>query len=366
MKVLSLFSGIGGFDIAFQRKGHEIIGACEIDKYARLVYARHFPKVHICEDATKINPEELPDFDILVAGFPCQSFSIAGRRKGFEDTRGTLFFEIARIAQKKRPYHLLLENVKGLLSHEGGNTIRKIYKTLDELGYDTESHIINTKDFLPQNRERIFIVGTLRGERRQEIFPVREDIERNNSTRHQTQEERKRIQNEIAGSIQTSPSKGTSTMIAGAVDANYYKGGGTRTMIATPKLNCLVDNGHSTNRIYDNNIARTLCAIPGGMGGKTGLYAVPVQLANFNSNGRRMKTHEEDMYTLDTSSGHRIFNGKRVRRLTPTECERLQGFSDGYTEGLSDTQRYKCLGNAVTVPVVEYILEKISSTLEKQ
>ena len=421
MKVLSLFSGIGGFDEAFQRKGHKIIGACEINKYARQVYARHFPKIPIHPDATKINPEELPDFDILVAGFPCQSFSIAGRRKGFEDTRGTLFFEIARIAQEKRPRHLLLENVKGLLSHESGDTIRKIYKTLDELGYDTESHIINTKDFLPQNRERIFIVGTLRGERRREIFPIREDIERNNSTRHQTQKVGSRIQDKVAGSIQTSPSKGTSTMIVGAIDANYHKGYGSRTMIATPqidlirlnnqnpdcngipiksdisytlttkggkefgiveqKLNCLVDGGHDTRRIYGaDGIARTLRANSGGMGSKTGLYAMlterrtekakEIRRQSQKQGGRDFSPRREKELVprndalancLTSSQGMEGFlsNGKKVRRLTPTECERLQGFPDGYTEPLSDTQKYKCLGNAVTVPVVEYILERL-------
>ena len=346
MKVMSLFSGIGGFDYAFRRKGHEIIGACEIDRYARQVYARHFPDVRLYEDATKINAEKLPDFDILVAGFPCQPFSSAGKRKGFEDTRGTLFFEIARITSAKRPRHLLLENVKGLLSHESGDTIRKIYKTLDELGYDTESHVINTADFLPQNRERIFIVGTLRGERRREIFSVREDIKRNNISRHKTQEERKRIQDTVAG----------------AIDANYYKGQGSRTMIATtPKLNCLVNgDGHDTRRIYgDDGIARTLRANSGGMGSKTGLYAIPVQLAQHNSNGRRMKTHNEHTFTLDAGGNQGILNGKKVRRLTPTECCRLQGFDDDYVDGLSDTQKYKCLGNAVTVPVIEYILERL-------
>ena len=118
----------------------------------RSIYAKHFSKITIHPDTRTIKSETLPDFDILVAGFPCQSFSIAGKRRGFEDSRGTLFFKIARIAQEKRPRHLLLENIKGLLSHEGGNTVRKIFKILDELGYDTQSSIVNTKDFLPQNR----------------------------------------------------------------------------------------------------------------------------------------------------------------------------------------------------------------------
>ena len=366
MKVMSLFSGIGGFDYAFKRQGHKIVGACEIDRYARQVYARHFPDVRLYEDATKINAEQLPDFDILVAGFPCQPFSIAGKRKGFGDTRGTLFFEIARITSAKRPRHLLLENVKGLLSHESGDTIRKIYKTLDELGYDTESHVINTKDFLPQNRERIFIVGTLRGERRREIFPIREDIKRNLRSRHKTQEERKRIQDTVAG----------------AIDANYYKGGSTRTMIATPKLNCLVNgDGHDTRRIYDaDGIARTLRANSGGMGSKTGLYAMlterrtekakEIRRQSRKQGGRDFSPRREkelvprnDALANCLTSGQSmegfLSNGKKVRRLTPTECCRLQGFDDDWVDELSDTQKYKCLGNAVTVPVIEYILERL-------
>lgn len=138
MKCFSVFSGIGGFDLAAQRLGMEIVGACEIDRYARSIYARHFPRVPIYEDATKINPNDLPDFDILCAGFPCQAFSLAGKRLGFEESRGTLFFEVARIAKQKRPRLLLLENVKGLLSHDRGKTFAVILATLDELGYDAQ------------------------------------------------------------------------------------------------------------------------------------------------------------------------------------------------------------------------------------
>lgn len=357
MKCLSLFSGIGGFDLACKRKKIKVIGACEIDKHARTIYSRHFPGVKIYQDATKIRPEDLPDFDILCAGFPCQAFSIAGKRLGFEESRGTLFFEIARIAKQKRPGLLLLENVKGLLSHDRGKTFANILATLDELGYDVEWQVLNSKYFVPQNRERIFIIGYLRGESRPKIFPVREDTEGNNSSRHKTQENGSRIRDKLSGSIQTSPSKGTSTQIAGAIDANYHKGYGTRTMISEPKLRQMNDPKHSSNRIYDDDgLARTLRAISSN---KTGYYSVPVQLANHNSQGRRMKTHNENTFTLDANAGQGIFNGKKVRRLTPLECERLQGFPDGYTEGISDTQRYKCLGNAVTVPVIEFILERI-------
>ncbi len=135
MKYLSLFSGIGGFELGIGPQ-HECVGYSEIDKYASSIYQSHFPEHKNYGDITKIKEQELPYFDLLCGGFPCQSFSIAGKRRGFEDTRGTLFFDIARILRAKQPRLLLLENVKGLLSHENGTTFKTIIATLDELGYD--------------------------------------------------------------------------------------------------------------------------------------------------------------------------------------------------------------------------------------
>ena len=380
MKALSLFSGIGGFDLALKRAGVEIVGACEIDEYARQIYARHFPGVTIHRDATTIDPSKLPDFDILVGGFPCQAFSIAGKRRGFEDTRGTLFFEIARIAQQKRPRYLLLENVKGLLSHERGETIRIIFQTLDELGYDTQARIVNSKDFVPQNRERIFIIGHLREESRPKVFPFGEPYNANNGKKQDGQE-RKTVT---------------------CIDANYYKGidnHGARTAVLHQVGN-IDTKGHNSlwGRVYDpKGIAATLNAQGGGLGAKTGLYAVSssgrswgresrvkldeantlttgdgcsaqssatfVYMSNKNANMKQREQNKTESWTLQTSgSDFGIKDGTRIRKLTPLECERLQGFPDGWTEGLSDTQRYKCCGNAVTVPVVEYL---ISSLLTK-
>ncbi len=174
MKYFDLFSGIGGFHLGMSQAGHECVGACEIDKHARQVYGRHFTDTQIWEDATKLKPYELPDFDCLVAGFPCQAFSLAGKRMGFNDTRGTLFFEIVRIAKIKRPQLLLLENVKGLLYHKEGNTFRTILTTLDELGYDVEWQVLDGKYFIPQDRQRLFIIGHLRGSSFRPIFPFTE------------------------------------------------------------------------------------------------------------------------------------------------------------------------------------------------
>jgi DNA (cytosine-5)-methyltransferase 1 len=317
MKCLSLFSGIGGFDIALEKQNHTIIGACEIDQYARSVYARHFPNIKIYEDATRINPKDLPDFDMLCAGFPCQAFSIAGKRLGFNDTRGNLFYEIARIAKEKKPEYLLLENVKGLLNHDNGKTFIEIINTLDEIGYNIQWQVINSKYFLPQNRERIYIIGHFREKSKRKILHIESNSETNDK-------ERKLIK---VGNVDT--------------------------------------KGHNSlwGRVYDPKaISSTINANGGGLGGKTGLYAIPTltpDRINKRQMGRRFKTKDEPAFTITSQDRHGVMIGNRIRRLTPLECERLQGFPDNWTIGLSDAQRYKCCGNAVTVPVVEFILKNL-------
>lgn len=162
MKYFSAFSGIGGFELAMP-KDFECVGFSEILEPAIKIYYKHFPNHKNYGDITKINPASIPNFDLFVGGFPCQAFSIAGKRKGFDDTRGTLFFEIARIIAIKKPTYLLLENVKGLLSHDKGRTFETILKTLDELGYNVEWCVFNGTDFgRPQARQRVYIIGTFR------------------------------------------------------------------------------------------------------------------------------------------------------------------------------------------------------------
>ena len=168
IKFFDMFAGIGGFRSGLESiGGFECVGYCEIDKYAKQAYEAIYDtggELYF-DDARKIVPEQLPDFDLLVGGFPCQSFSIAGARKGFDDTRGTLFFEIARIAAVKKPKYLFLENVPGLLNHDSGKTFETILRTLDELGYDVCWQVLNSKNFgVPQSRNRVFIIGYLRGQ----------------------------------------------------------------------------------------------------------------------------------------------------------------------------------------------------------
>jgi DNA (cytosine-5)-methyltransferase 1 len=332
LKCFSLFSGIGGFDLAAKRLGHKIIGACEIDKYARLVYGEHFPDVHIYDDATKVSPESLPHFDLLCAGFPCQAFSIAGKRLGFNDTRGTLFYEIARIVKEKRPRYLLLENVKGLLSHAKGETLRAIIRVLDEVGYDAEWQVINSKYFVPQNRERIFIIGHLRGESTRQVFPL--------------------------GEISKLHSKSKESPIVRTLTGGGHSGG------LHSQMTLLYHNKSDSQakRIYNiNGVSPNLGT---GHAMQSPNIAIPVLTPDRKEkrqNGRRFKEDGDVSFTLTAQDRHGIFDGKKIRRLTPLECERLQGFPDGYTEGISDTQRYKCLGNAVTVPVVEYVISHMTN-----
>lgn len=170
-----IFSGIGGFKIALENVGFKGIGFCDNNKYAVDLYNAYYntEKEFYFNDITTINTEELPDFDILCAGFPCQPFSISGKRRGFEDTRGTMFFEVARILKDKKPKYFILENVRGLLNHENGRTFEVIINTLHNLGYSVQWQLLNSKFFgVPQNRERVYIVGCFGNEYPPKIFPL--------------------------------------------------------------------------------------------------------------------------------------------------------------------------------------------------
>lgn len=320
IRYFSMFSGVGGFELGLEERG-ECVGFSEIDKYCSELLSRRFPEIRNYGDATKINPKELPDFDMLCGGFPCQAFSNAGKRRGFQDTRGTLFFEVARIIEVKRPKIVFLENVKGLLNHNKGETFKVIIQTLSELGYDVQWMVLNSKFFgVPQNRERVFIIGSLRGEPRPEILPFRE-----NFSKDFKQLEKKPM---IIGTTKSDTARGTNSRswvhdingIIGAVNSTEYK---------QPKQIAV----HS---LYPRNGNPDV----GGIG--------------------HLSKQDDTTYCLDSGNCQALeFEGMKIRRLTPIECERLQGFPDNWTEGFSDTQRYKMMGNAVTVNVIKAIGERM-------
>mgnify|MGYP002623219534 FL=1 len=369
MKLLDLFSGIGGFHKGFEKAGFEFdwVGFSDIDKYASAVYKYRYPDAKELGDITSIRPErDLPDhIDILCGGFPCQAFSMAGKRKGFNDTRGTLFFEIARIlrhfrdTEKPIPY-FVLENVKGLLSHDDGRTFAVIYRVLTDIGYTVECQLLNTRWVLPQNRERIYIVGYIGKGSRAKVFPITENDE---------------LSNELKKSAQ----------YTGTITSRYHKMGDMDTYIKVNKLKQIGVIGKDTiaTRVYDSSGISTTLTDGGGMGAKTGLYRIPeatkkgyaeakvgdsINLSVPNSKTRRGRVGKGEAQTLDTGMQQYTIDKTAIRRLTPVECMRLQGFPDDWNEkgmmdgkvvDMSDTQRYKQAGNAVSVPIVSMVAERI-------
>lgn len=378
-----MFAGIGGFRSGLEAVGgFRCVGYCEIDPYPRRAYeAMYDTREEVCfHDAREIDPAGLPDFDLLCGGFPCQSFSLSSnRRLGFADPRGTLFFELARIAEAKRPPYLLFENVPGLLSHDSGRTFATILRTLDELGYDVAWQVLNSKDFgLAQSRRRTYIAGYLR----------------------------EKCAGEVLAFTQTSPAALSE-----------------------------IGKHPQTSRVYDGNgLSCTLTSNCGGFGGRTGMYAVPIQcktaqgyqtvyisegpgeevppgklladvpyddpagitrgcFVDMNANpvftdiARCITTrqdagigsHPRERSGVFQEIREGEFNGKFVlivtdangethygviRKLTPRECWRLQGFSDEQFNkvaalGFSDGRLYKMAGNAVSVPVISALGRKI-------
>jgi len=307
-KMIDLFSGIGGLRLPFEELGGECVLSSEIDKYAQLTYKSYFkdePKGDICS----IDVSEIPDIDILVGGFPCQPFSVAGHKKGFADTRGTLFFEIERIIKNKQPKAFLLENVKGLKNHDKGNTYKVIKKSLKSLGYFIDEDILSAKDFgLPQNRERIYIIGFKKEDHFNKFhFPNKLNI-------------KTRLGN----------------ILEKKVDSKYT---------ISDKLWA----GHKRRKEEHKRKGN-------GFG-----YRL------FNENSEYTSTISARYY----KDGSEILveqKNKNPRKLTPLEAARLQGFPDelvykAQKAKVSDTQLYKQFGNAVPVNVVRNIAKNIINAM---
>lgn len=322
IKSIDLFAGIGGIRLGFEQafgENIETVFVSEIDKYASKTYQANFEASDISGDITKINADEIPKFDICLAGFPCQAFSVAGKKLGFQDTRGTLFYDVARICNEHKPKVIFCENVKGLLKHDKGKTYHTIKNTFEELGYTVYEHLLNSKHFgVPQQRERLYIVA------------FRNDIDSSMfkfpSPTYQPQR--------IKDIIEENP-----------VDAKYY--------LSETYLQCLKEHrkrheekghGFGYEILNMNGVSNTL--VCGGSGREKNLIIDNRQtdFSNVKNKGK--------------------INSQHIRTLTPREMARLQGFPEDFILPVADTHLYKQFGNSVTVPVIRAIAEEIKIILE--
>ena len=317
-KFVDLFAGIGGFHLALSSYGAKCVFASEWDKEAANTYKINFgiePK----GDITIIDEKDIPPHDIICGGFPCQAFSISGKQKGFNDTRGTLFFDIARIVNHHKPKILFLENVKNITKHNDGDTMKVILTTLDELGYNVFHKVLNSSNYgLPQNRERIFFVG------------FRNDINSSGFEFPKTIEKTISLNDILENEPLIEPIKRNDISLN-----KLHKVGGNlfnETQFENKPIQIgIVNKGGQGERIYHpNGHAITLSAYGGGVGSKTGLYYI----------------------------------NDEVRKLTPRECARVQGFPDTYKINNKNTQAYKQFGNSVSVDVLQYVLLEINKVLE--
>ena len=313
LKFIDLFAGIGGFRIALEKHGAKCVFTSEWDEPAQITYKENFGDMPH-GDITKINEADIPKHDILCAGFPCQAFSISGKQKGFKDARGTLFFDIARIAKHHQPKVLFLENVKNLVIHYHGNTLKIILRILDEIGYNAYYQVLMASHYgVPQARERIYIVA------------FRKDLGVNYFYFPKPTYKKIYVKDVLEDDAKTSD------CIVDRKDIKFWK------RDETPQLKPIqigqINNGGQGERIYSiNGHAITLSAYGGGAAGKTGAYFV---------------------------------NGK-IRRLSPRECARVQGFPESFKIPVSKSQAYKQFGNSVALPVVENVFVQILKVLNSR
>jgi DNA (cytosine-5)-methyltransferase 1 len=329
-KSIDLFAGIGGIRLGFEQafgKSLKTVFVSEWDDYAQTTYRTNYPdKLKIAGDITKINENDVPEFDICLAGFPCQAFSLAGQRKGFTDdfkgmARGTLFFDVARICTLRKPKVIFCENVKGLTIHDKGRTFNIIKGTLEEIGYTVHEKILNSRDFgVPQNRERIYVVA---------------------------------FRNDIDSSMFKFPEPTDSTKALidiredEAVSAKYYL---SDTYFETLKRHRARHEAKGNGFGYEirdwSDVAGAI--VCGGMGRERNLV---------------IDTRQTDLTPVTHIKGS--INTQGIRKMTPREWARLQGFPDSYKLMLADVHLYKQLGNSVTVPVIRAIATEVKSVLKK-
>lgn len=341
MKYLELFSGIGGFRLGIGSE-HECVAYSEIEPNAIKVYDKHFPKCSNIGDITTIKEKELKDFDMLVGGFPCQSFSIAGHRKGMEDKRGQVIFDMFRIIETKRPKILFFENVKGLLSHDKGASFKFIRDFLEESGYTLHHEVLNSKYFgLPQNRERLFIVGFLK-ELNITNFQFPKQIEDKNLSIYQFKE----IETNDALLIQK--------------QIGLYKNGKNKVRIP-PKYWFEKDESGKIKPLYkflESNPPNDVFLIENEIPKMAG-FGADYSFGGYYSDNKIYTTITHS-YGRITGNSMKILRDGKLSILSPLECERLQGFPDNWTAILENSKyRYEKIGNAVSIPVIKAIFNEI-------
>tara|TARA_R100001480_G_scaffold154119_1_gene158555 strand:+ start:767 stop:2029 length:1263 start_codon:yes stop_codon:yes gene_type:complete len=415
MKVGTFFSGIGSPEQALKNLGvnHEIEFACDIDKYARETYLKNFNCKNMYQDITALDMKDLSYVDLLVFGFPCQAFSMAGKRGGFEDTRGTLFYDALRYLKEHKPRYFIAENVKGLISHDSGKTFQTIIDCLsltvntqmtlmpfDNLGYHIHYKVLNTKDYgIPQNRERIFIVGIRDDADNNFRFPKEmplnlklKDILQDNPNYAKSglyqpyprnykelglkrKEQLELRKDNVSNTITTSNDQ----IIK--IDDKYYLSDKAldKIKIHNNKLNKKASIFQNQEYIKTHSLyPRSSKTNKGGTGHlsksdgtsyclDTGNMQAIEWVADYRyDEGLRIRKNNiipclnSSMSINESlSASGTLIKQNKIRRLTPIECERLQGFPDNHTEGVSDTQRYKQCGNSITVNVMEAILKNL-------
>ena len=418
IRFFDIFAGIGGFRSGLERAGgFECVGYCEIDKYAKKAYDAIYDtsKEVYYDDSRKIDPETMPDFDLICGGFPCQSFSIAGKRRGFEDTRGTLFFEIARIAAVKKPKYLLLENVPGLLNHDSGRTFAAILGTLDDLGYDVAWQVLNSADFgVAQARKRVFIIGFLREKCSGRVLSFTEANPKTIVKRIPGREGQRvydpkglgitlnanaggfagrtglyLFKEDAALPIKSLTKSGYQLAYPGdSIDLAYADMNSRRGRVGdriahtvTPSATQGYYDVKCIDMNYGADVTELARCIParqdGGVGHHKGEKSGVLELSapipiltpekeQVRQQGRRMKDPDDPMFTITVTDRHGVMYNGAIRKLMPIECWRLQGFTDeqfakAKASGISNAQLYKQAGNAVTVNVIEALANFIKS-----
>ena len=318
IKFIDLFSGLGGFRIALEELGYVCVFSSDIDQYARNTYFENFSEIP-AGDITKIDEKEIPDHDIMCAGFPCQPFSIAGKRRGFEDTRGTLFFDVARIVKEKKPKVVFLENVAGLVSHDNGNTLETIEKTLADLGYLLQWKVMNAKDYgVPQNRNRWYGIAIRNDIRNKDAFAFPETEELKYTLADIIYD----ADNDILGNYE----------ISDIVKNNILKH--ISKFKTSPRYS-------EDFPLLANEIRPSRC--------------------NFRSDGISPCLTAK----MGTGGSNVPVVVNQNRKLTERECLKIMGFPDTYKIRPNYSQTYKQIGNSVAVPVIRSISKRIDIFLRE-